>query len=63
MLAIRDLPPAQKDYWRQMFDHYVFGNGDEVTAHIPEPARGVLCPLTAETAGKLRANILRGLSR
>ena len=63
MLAIRDLPPAQKDYWRQMFDHYVFGNGDEVTAHIPEPARGVLSPLTAETAGKLRANILRGLSR
>lgn len=63
MLAIRDLPPHQKDHWRQMFDHYVFGDGEEVTAHIPEPARGILSPLTAESAGKLRDNILRGLSR
>lgn len=63
MLAVRDLPPHQKDHWRQMFDHYVFGDGQQVTAHIPEPARGILAPLTAESAGKLRDNILRGLSR
>jgi len=63
MLAIRDLPPAAKAHWRQLFDHYVFENGDEVTAHIPDQARGVLAPLTAETAGSLRANILRSLSR
>lgn len=63
MLAIRDLPPAQKAHWRALFDHYVFDNGDQVTAHIPEAARGVLAPLTAETAGSLRANILRSLSR
>jgi hypothetical protein len=63
MLAVRDLPPAQKAHWRDLFDHYVFANGDDVTAHIPQPARGVLAPLTPETAGQLRANILRGLSR
>jgi len=63
MLAIRDLPPAAKAHWRALFDHYVFENGDEVTAHIPETARGVLAPLDPQTAGSLRANILRSLSR
>lgn len=63
MLAIRDLPPEAKAHWRQLFDHYVFENGDEVTAHIPDHARGVLAPLDPETAGNLRANILRSLSR
>jgi len=63
MLAIRDLPDDEKVHWRAMFDHYVFDNGAEVTAHIPEPARGVLAPLTPDTAGKLRAFLLRALSR
>jgi hypothetical protein len=63
VLAIRDLPDHQKAMWRALFDHYVFDNDAAVTAHIPEGARGVLDPLTAETAGKLRANVLRGLSR
>lgn len=63
MLAIRDLPAEAKAHWRQLFDHYVFENGDEVTAHIPEAARGVLAPLDPDTAGSLRANILRSLSR
>lgn len=63
MLSIRDLPAEEKALWRAMFDFYVFDNSDEVTEHIPEAARGVLAPLTAETAGKLRANLLRGLSR
>ena len=63
MLAIRDLPGDEKAMWRALFDHYVFENGDEVTAHIPPDARGVLAPLTPETASKLRANLLRGLTK
>ena len=63
MLSIRDLDPAAKRLWKAMFDHYVFENGEKVTGHIPEGARGVLDPLDAEKAGKLRANILHGLSR
>jgi len=63
MLSIRDLDPAAKRRWKALFDHYVFENDDSVTAHIPEGARGVLDPLDAEQAGKLRANILHGLSR
>ena len=63
LLAIRDLPEADKSMWRELFDFYVFGNGPEVTDHIPEGARGVLGPLTAETAGQIRAFLLRSLSR
>lgn len=63
MLSIRELPDEQKAIWRRLFDHYVFENGADVTDHIPETARGVLAPLTPESASKLRANILRGLSR
>ena len=63
MLAIRDLPADQKQHWRDMFDYYVFGNDEETMAHIPADARSVLAPLTPDTAGRLRAFLLRQLSR
>ena len=63
LLAIRDLPADQKAHWRDLFDHYVFSNDDDVVAHIPEPARSVLAPLTPESAGRLRAFLLRQLSK
>lgn len=63
LMAIRDLPADQKAHWRDMFDYYVFNNDDDVTAHIPEGGRGVLDPMTPELAGRLRAYLLRALSR
>ena len=63
MLAIRDLPADQKAHWRELFDHYVFDNTDEVTDHIPEHARSILSPLTAKSAGRIRAYLLRALGR
>lgn len=63
ILALRDMPDAEKAIWRELFDHYVFDAGPEVTEHIPEPARGILAPLTPETAGQIRAFLLRTLNR
>jgi hypothetical protein len=63
LLAIRDLPPEEKALWRQMFDHYVFGDPAAAAAHLPEGSRGILDPLDAESAGRIRANLLRSLSR
>ena len=63
LLAIRDLPADQKEHWRQMFDHYVFANDEATVAHIPEAARSILSPLTPESAGRLRAYLLRQLSK
>lgn len=63
ILALRDLPQADKARWRALLDHYVFANGADVTDHLPEDACGILAPLTPETAGQIKARLLRGLSR
>jgi hypothetical protein len=63
LLAIRDLPADQKAHWRDLFDHYVFANDEGSVAHIPDGARSILDPLTAESAGRIRAYLLRQLSR
>ena len=63
ILSIRDLPPEDRAIWRDMFDHYVFAEDPQSFDHIPDGARGILDPLTAETAGRLRAFLLRTLSR
>jgi hypothetical protein len=63
ILAIRDLPDDEKQLWRELFDFYVFGDPRAAAEHIPEGARGILAPLDAEAAGRIRANLLRSLSR
>ncbi|MFM1886662.1 MAG: hypothetical protein RL026_1819 [Pseudomonadota bacterium] len=63
ILALRDLPAAEKTHWQDLLNHYVFDNGADVTAHIPEAARGILAPLDDATAGRIRARLLRSLSR
>ena len=63
ILSIRDLPPEDKAIWRALFDHYVFENGPEVTAHIPDGGRGILGPLDPAAAGRLRSFLLRTLSK
>ncbi|TPG42503.1 cupin-like domain-containing protein [Sphingomonas koreensis] len=49
MLALRDLPPPEKNAWRAWFDHVVFDD-DAASAgdHLPEAARGVLGADTPE---------------
>ncbi|MDP1026481.1 cupin-like domain-containing protein [Sphingomonas sp. KR1UV-12] len=63
MLAIRDLPDDERRHWRDMFDHYVFAAGPDVTEHIPEHQRGVLATLTAESAERIRAVLARAFGR
>jgi hypothetical protein len=63
ILAVRDLPERQRARWKKLFDHYVFSGGADAAAHLPESKRGILDRLNAETAGRLRAFLLRGLSR
>jgi len=63
LLSLRDLPPAQRDAWRALFDHFVFDADAETAAHIPEGARGVLGPLDEARARQLRAVLLNRLNR
>lgn len=63
ILAIRDLPAADRALWQAQFEHFVFSGADAARAHLPDQAQGILGPLTGETAGQIRARLLRGLSR
>ena len=63
LLSIRDLPREQRDIWRDVFEHYVFGDENEAVSHIPPNARGVLSAVTDESARRLRALLIRNLNR
>ncbi len=63
LLSVRDLPPSQRETWREMFRHYVFEAGPETADHIAEQARGVLDPMDEMRARELRARLLQHLNR
>jgi hypothetical protein len=60
ILLFKSLPPAERAAWRELLDHYVFGDEDPA-AHIPEARRGWLGELDAEQSGKLLERIRRYL--
>ena len=59
MLSIKDLPKAQREAWRSIFDKMVFD--PPLQEHIPESARGFLKPLDEEQAKKMRKLLKHGL--
>lgn len=63
LLTLRDLPPAQREAWRGLFDHYIFDVDGQTASHIPAAARGVLGPLDDTRARHLRAVLLNRLNR
>lgn len=63
MLTLRELPPAQRLAWQEVFRHYIFEADGSETAHIPEPARGALGPLDLDKARAMRAVIIQKLKR
>ncbi|WP_417462161.1 cupin-like domain-containing protein [Kordiimonas sp.] len=63
MLALRERPEQEKKAWKQIFNYYVFGDAEDVRAHLPKHARGPLGELDTLTARRLRAYILQLLNR
>lgn len=63
LLTMRDLPPAQRQAWQELFRHYVFESDGGEAAHIPPPARRMLAPLDADAARALRIQLLNRLNR
>jgi hypothetical protein len=63
LLTVRELPPAQRKAWENMFRHYVFEADESTAAHIPQSARRVLAPLDEAAARELRARLLQKLNR
>ena len=63
LLSIRDLPPAQRKVWQEIFRHYVFEADEQTSAHIPPAARRALAPLDEDAARTLRAQLLKMMNR
>jgi hypothetical protein len=63
ILNLRPLPPATREAWRALFDHYVFGPQAGVTEHIPEHRHGVLGKVSAADAARLRAYLAERLEK
>jgi hypothetical protein len=61
--ALRDRPQAEKDAWRAVFEHYVFGPAGQAGAHLPEAARQALGPIDPALARQLRALLIGKLNR
>jgi hypothetical protein len=53
LLTVRDLPPAVREGWREIFDLYVFQSHGDPMAHVPEAARGAYARMTPERARAL----------
>jgi hypothetical protein len=61
--SLRDRPTAEKEAWRAVFEHYVFGAAARAGEHIPEQARGVLGPMDDQQARIIRAMLINKLNR
>lgn len=62
-LGIRELPPEQRQVWKNIFDYYIFNASEDSVAHIPQEGRGIHGPLDENRARALRAELLNMLKR
>lgn len=63
LLTMRELPPAQRSAWQEVFRHYIFEPGEDSVAHLPPHARHALAPLDEDRARALRGTLLKRLNR
>ena len=63
MIEIKDLPPAHRDAWRVMFEHYIFKADGEPGAHIRADRRGIVGQADEAIIRGVRAALARVLGR
>jgi hypothetical protein len=63
MWTIRDRPEREKQAWREVFEHYVFGPAGGAGEHLPVPSRGMLGPIDETLARRMRAMLIGKLNR
>jgi hypothetical protein len=63
IMSVRDLPPAQRAAWKNLFNHYVFDADANTSAHLPEEARRLLGNLSDDMVRDVRARLLSRLNR
>ena len=55
LVSLRTLPPATREAWHALFEHYVFGSQADLTDHIPAHRHGILGELSSADIARLRA--------
>lgn len=59
LISIRDLPPAYRDAWRGLFDHWVFQANGEPMTHVAPDIGGALAATTPDLRRLAGANLRR----
>jgi hypothetical protein len=62
VITVKDLPPKEKKAWRNMFDHYIFGDDGDPVEHLPESGRGLLGKRTPELVERVKKLLIKALS-
>ena len=62
VITMRDLPPNEMAAWRNMFNHYIFGDNGDPVEHLPQNARGLLGKRTPELVARVKKLLLEALS-
>ena len=62
ILALRDLPPRQRQVWKELFNYYVFDTQPEAFEHIPESGRGILDALDQDSIDWIRQDLAKRFS-
>ena len=63
ILNMRSLPPATRAAWQAIFAHYVFGDPEGVTGHIPEHRRGILGNVSPADTARVRSYLAERLQK
>ena len=61
MLLISRLPAGQRDFWRTLFEHFVFQADGDPGAHLPPDLRDVLGKLSADEREQVKAHLAEQL--
>ncbi|MGH8299345.1 MAG: cupin-like domain-containing protein [Steroidobacteraceae bacterium] len=63
LLAMAGVPPARREIWRRMFDHYVFQSEGDPVPYLPPDRRGMLGSLFPALESHMRVQIVRSLTK
>jgi hypothetical protein len=63
LLALGDMPIAERAVWRNFFDYYVFQTHGDPLAHLAPGARGLMGAPSPERLRQMKAILLRSLGR
>jgi len=63
LLTIKSLPPEQRQSWKSVFDYLIFQTDGTALEHLPPQTRGLFGDLTETNAERIRAILLKSLSR